>query len=275
MSAADWLAGECATIAFCWRIERRDGVTIGLTSHDRDLVFDGLVHRSAPGISPSAIERSDGAEADSMDVTGALTHGAIGAIGARDLLAGRWDGARVAILAVDWTNPANRVPLGEGTIGAIETADGGFTAELRGGAAALDAPVAELTSPECRAALGDKRCRVAMAGRRRIARVVSSDGNRLSFDAAEPSADAYGSGRLRWLSGANSGLDAAIDRSAGHAVTLWLPPRLPVAAGDRAELIEGCDKRMETCAARFGNAANFRGEPFLPGIDLLTRYPGA
>lgn len=267
-----WLSETSATIAFCWRVERRDGVAIGLTSHDRDLTIDGIVHRAAPGISPSAIKRSDGLAADSMDVTGALTHAAIGE---RDLVAGRWDGARVAISAVDWTDVANRVGLGEGTIGAIETADGGFTAELRGSTAALDAPVCEVTSPECRAELGDARCRVAMAGRRRIVRVVGAGDGPLTVDAAEPTANAYGSGRLRWLDGDNSGLESAIDRSDGMVVVLREPPRLPVSAGDRCELIEGCDKRLDTCAGRFANAANFRGEPFLPGIDLLTRYPGA
>lgn len=272
MSAPAWLGAEAATIAFCWRIERCDGVAIGLTSHDRDLAIDGLVHRAAPGIAPSAIKRSAGLEADSMDVTGALTHEAIGE---RDLLAGRWDGARVAILAVDWTNPANRVALGEGTIGGVETSDGGFTAELRGASAALDAPVAELTAPECRAELGDVRCRVAMAGRQRIVRVTAAVGQVLALDSGEPSPGAYSSGRLRWLDGANGGLDAAIDRSEDDRVTLRQPPRLAVAAGDRGLLIEGCDKRLETCAGRFGNAINFRGEPFLPGVDLLTRYPGA
>jgi uncharacterized phage protein (TIGR02218 family) len=49
-------------------------------------------------------------------------------------------------------------------------------------------------------------------------------------------------------------------------------PRFAVAVGDRAEVIEGCDKTIATCAARFANAVNFRGEPYLPGIDLLTRY---
>ena len=44
--------------------------------------------------------------------------------------------------------------------------------------------------------------------------------------------------------------------------------------GALVELIEGCDKSIATCAARFGNALNFRGEPYLPGVDLLTRYPG-
>lgn len=190
-------------------------------------------------------------------------------------MAGRWDGARVAIGAVDWTNVANRVGLGEGTIGAIETADGGFTAELRGVTAAFDAPVCEVTAPECRAELGDARCRAAMAGRRRVVRVLAIEGEALTVDAAEPVANAYGSGRLRWLDGANSGLEAAVDRSDGAVIVLREGSRLPVSAGDRCELIEGCDKRLATCATRFANAANFRGEPFLPGIDLLTRYPGA
>ncbi|TCQ01438.1 putative phage protein (TIGR02218 family) [Sphingomonas sp. PP-F2F-A104-K0414] len=130
-----FLDAELATIALCWLIERRDGVAVGLTAHDRDLVVGGLVHRAAPGMTPSAIQRADGLEADTMDVAGALTSAAIGE---RDLLAGRWDGARVVLFAVDWTDPVSRVELGEGVIGAVELGDDGFTAELRGASAALD-----------------------------------------------------------------------------------------------------------------------------------------
>jgi len=57
-------------------------------------------------------------------------------------------------------------------------------------------------------------------------------------------------------------------------VTLADAPAFAVEAGALALLTEGCDRRMETCSARFGNAVNFRGEPYLPGNDLLTRYPG-
>ncbi|TKD51652.1 DUF2163 domain-containing protein [Sphingomonas baiyangensis] len=270
-NAAAWLVGECTSFTFCWRIERRDGVAIGLTAHDRDLVIDGIVHRAAPGIVPSAIRRSDGLDADSMEVTGALTHGAIGET---DLLAGRWDGARVALFAVDWSDVSRRVPLGDGVIGGIETRDGDFSAELRGSAALLDAPVAEVTSPECRASLGDARCRVPMAARRTLARVTAIDGATLTLDVEEPVPNGWGSGVLRWFGGANSGLEDAIDASAGATVTLREPPRLVAEAGTLVELIEGCDKRLETCAGRFANAINFQGEPFLPGIDLLTRYPG-
>ena len=62
-------------------------------------------------------------------------------------------------------------------------------------------------------------------------------------------------------------------RSEGDAVTLRRVPRFE-GVGALVEIIEGCDKSIATCAGRFGNAVNFRGEPYLPGVDLLTRYPG-
>jgi len=265
------LDGTLTTVTLCWRIERRDGVTIGLTAHDRDLLIDGVLYRAAPGMTPSAVERSATLEADSMDVHGMLSGDAISEA---DLLAGRWDFARVALFATDWTAPGETVALGEGTIGAIETRDGAITAELRGLTAAFDAPVAEATSPDCRAELGDARCRVAMAGRRRFARVTAVADAVVTLDAAEPTANAYGNGRLRWFGGANSGLEDAIAASEANRVTLRRPPRFD-GVGALVQLIEGCDGRFETCTGRFANAANFRGEPFLPGTDLLTRYPGA
>ncbi len=260
------------TLAICWRVERRDGVAIGLTDHDRDLRIGGLTYRAAPGMMPSAVERSDGLEPDTMDIAGALTSAAIGEA---DLLAGRWDGARVALFAVDWAGPGTPVPLGGGTIGDVELRDNAFTAELAGPTAALARPVVEETSASCRAELGDQRCRVGMRGRTRVARVISVEDVTVTLDAAEPVAGAYGLGRLRWLSGANCGLESAVGASDGAMVTLREPPAFAVAPGALVRLTEGCDKTLATCAERFGNALNFRGEPYLPGIDLLTRYPGA
>ena len=267
----EWLTGELTSVAFCWRLERRDGVAIGLTAHDRDLVVDGLRYRAAPGMTPSAIERTRSLDADSMDVRGALGSGAITE---QDLLLGRWDGARVSVFAIDWTAPGERAALGDGSIGAVELNDGGFSAELRSVAAALDRDVSESTTPGCRAELGDARCRVAMAAREHVVRVVSVEGAVLTLDREEPVADAFAGGRLRWLGGALCGLEAHIARSSGTMITLRETPESDV-TGIRVRIREGCDKTIATCAARFGNAENFRGEPYLPGIDLLTRYPGA
>lgn len=267
----DWLKEELATVAFCWRVERVDGVAVGLTSHDRDLLVDGLVHRARPGMTPSAVRLEAGLEPDTGDVGGALS---ADAITEADLLAGRWDGARVVLSAVDWTDPVRRLLLSEGVIGAVELGEGGFTAELRGPTAALERAVAEETSPECRAELGDRRCRVAMAGRRRFARVAGAEGAAVTLDRAEPVAGAYGGGRLRWYDEANAGLESEVALSDGAAVRLRAPPAFEPEVGALVELIEGCDKSWETCRGRFGNGLNFRGEPFLPGTDLLTRWPG-
>ncbi len=266
------MSDQVISLALCWRIERRDGVALGLTDHDRDLTVDGLVHRAAPGMTPSAVERSDGLEPDTMDVAGALSSDGIVAA---DLLAGRWDGAPVTLSAVDWAGAGAPVALGGGTIGVVETRDGAFTAELAGPTAALARPVVEETSAECRAELGDRRCRVAMRHRVRVARVAAMDGVTLTLDGPEPTTNAYGLGLLRWLSGANCGLDSTVAGSDGATLTLRDLPAEPVAVGTWVRLTEGCDKSLATCAARFGNAVNFRGEPYLPGLDLLTRYPGA
>ena len=268
-----FLDKDLATIALCWRLERRDGVALGFTTHDRDLEIGGLVYRAAPGMLPSAVSLSDGFDADSLDVGGALTSRAISAA---DLGAGRWDGATVKLFMTDWEAPGvETFALARGELGEVSVKGDAFEAELRGPAALLDAPVVEQTSPECRAELGDKRCRVDMAARTMLTRIAAIvDEHSVEVEAAA-AAGAYAGGRLRWIGGANSGLDSLVLGSADGLLTLAEPLPFAPAAGDLVEIREGCDKMLATCSGRFGNAVNFRGEPHLPGIDLLTRYPGA
>ena len=265
----DWFAQPLTTLAFAWRVERRDGITLGFTSHDRDLVIGGLVHASAPGMLPSAIERSDGLEADDVQLSAALTSDAFTDA---DLMAGRLDGAALTLSAVDWTAPdVAPVTLITGEFAEVEIRDNGFAVGLRGPTSVLDAAVVEETSPECRAQLGDKRCRIDLSGRRVSAIVVSVLDDVVTLDVALVDGN-FAEGSLRWLTGANAALESRIVANSGPSVTLRDVPAFTVAAGTRVELVEGCDKRFTTCIARFGNAVNFRGEPHLPGNDLLTRY---
>lgn len=268
---AGFLANELTSFALCWRLERRDGVALGFTSHDRDLTVEGLIYRASPGIAPSAIEDAAIGEASAFEVAGAVS---AASLSDADLRAGRWDGARMRLLAVDWHEPSRFVQLARGELGGVTVRKGAFTADVKGAGAVLDRPVIEETSPECRAELGDVRCRVALAARTAVARIVSVTGASVTLDRAEPVANGWGWGRLRWLDGRNGGLTQAVLASAGTTLTLAAPPRFAVMPGTRAELVEGCDKSFETCRTRFANAVNFRGEPHLPGLDLLTRYPG-
>ncbi|UVO52976.1 DUF2163 domain-containing protein [Sphingomonas sp. SUN039] len=269
----DWYAQPLTTLAFLWRVERADGVALGFTSHDRDLTRDGFVYRAAPGMVPSAIRLSGGFEADDVDLDGALTSGAFTE---DDLRAGRWDGARLVLSAVDWADAdAEAVVLVRGTFGSVALRDGSFSVGLRGVASAFDAAVAEETSPSCRATLGDRRCRVDLAGRRHGLRVVAVAGSAVTLETGF--ADGiFAGGSLRWIDGPRAGTIERVLASAGTGVTLAEPVvvALSVSGPVAVELVEGCDRQLGTCRDRFANVANFRGEPHLPGNDLLTRYGG-
>ena len=268
------LSAELTSLALCWRIIRRDGVALGFTTHDQPLLIAGLRHDNAPGMTPSAVINSDGLDVDTMDVAGAL---GADAINVADLAAGRYDGAAVRLFMVDWQAPdAGQQLLARGTLGSVDSgsgADGGFSATLRGPTAALAVTRIETCSPECRAELGDRRCRVDMRGRTLRSGVSDGDGSGVRIAGVDTARAAdFTEGRLRVLTGAASGIERRIIAVDGARLVFDEP--LAVAALTQVELREGCDKRFATCVARFGNGPNFRGEPHVPGGDVLTRFPG-
>ncbi len=270
-----WLKGPVTSAAYGWRVERRDGITLGFCSHDRDAQIGGLLYRASPGMLPTSIVESIGLQTDGLEVSGAIE---ASAIREDDLNAGRWDNARLTIFLFDWSDPdANIRILASGEWGDVSFSEIGFETELRGANAFLDAPVVPQTSPGCRAEFCGTQCGLNAQRFLHVIEVNAISGDQISFDASRLSAggNAFSYGNLRWLSGANTGLSAEIFSSGSGTVTLASMPKFSVTSGTLAQIFEGCDKTIATCSSRFGNAINFRGEPFLPGNDLLTRYPGA
>ena len=257
-------------VATFWRIRRRDGVALGLTSHDRDLWFDGIVHRAAPGMLPSAIRRTADLSPDSAEVRGAVTHDSLAA---GDLASGRFDGAAVEIGVADWES-LDRAVLYRGEIGVIDEEAGRFTAELISAKAALEADTVVRTSPTCRARFCGPGCTLSANRFTHEATLATVDlaENRVSFSGGPP-AEAMRDGSLRWVDGPHAGQTMEVTRADETGLVLDAALDQGLASGARALLREGCDHTLQTCHARFGNAANFQGEPFVPGNDLMARYP--
>jgi len=267
-----WFSQPLETVAIWWRLERRDGVTLGFTSHDRDLAFDGLVHRTAPGMVPSAIRRTADFEADSAEVEGALSHDAIREA---DLAAGRFDGGAIAMGLVDWES-LERMTLYAGTIGTVGHEGAGFSAELRSVKDQLARQIVPRTAPTCRAEFCAEGCTLSAIRFTHQASIaeISADGGSVRVEGG-PAGGLLAFGTLRWIDGPDAGLTRRIEAAEGAWLVLDRTTSISVVAGTRIELREGCDHTLETCATRFDNAINFQGEPFLPGNDLLTRYPAA
>ncbi len=265
-----WFSQPLETTATFWRVSRRDGVALGFTAHDRDLWFDGICHRAAPGMVPSAIRRTAGFEPDSAEVQGALSHDSINAF---DLATGRFDGARVLIGLVDWESQERHV-IYRGTIGTVTEEAGTFSADLQSRKIELQRDPVPRTSPSCRASFCGPGCTLSPA---RFTHYGSLSAFALSSNAATVSTDAplanFAGGTLRWLDGPYAGMITSVSEVRGSALLLSIPLDQVPAAGTRVELREGCDHTLDTCATRFANAINFQGEPFLPGNDLIIRYP--
>jgi len=146
-------------LATCWRITRSDGVVFGFTDHDRDLVVDGEVYGASAGYSRTAIANDAGMGVDNLDVEGVFDSAAVTD---EELRAGLFDRAEVHIFLINWADAAMGVlRLRRGWFGEVVlTEQGVLRTELRGLTQALSKRIGELYSPECRADLGDHRCRV-------------------------------------------------------------------------------------------------------------------
>lgn len=251
-----------------WRVFRKDGVALGFTSHDRDLAFGGINHRAAPGMAPTAIRMTSDLTEDSAGVEGALSHSAIRE---KDLAAGLFESAAIEIGIVDWETHEHRT-IYVGTLGQIEDNGIGFAGELRSAKQVLDQDLVPRTSPTCRAEFCGRGCGFSAirVTRRLVLDALDLDLNRVRFAGLQ--ADLFLDGALRFLDGPQTGVAFGVVGASGEWLVLDRPLAPETEAGTPAELREGCDHTLNTCATRFDNAVNFRGEPFLPGNDLLARY---
>jgi uncharacterized phage protein (TIGR02218 family) len=268
------IASGATTHAAVWRIARRDGEVFGFTDHDRPLDIEGVTYEPASGFAPGLIEKALGLGVDTASAAGALSSDAITA---EDLAKGLWDGARVDIWRVDWTDVSLKVHLFAGRVGEVRRGAVAFEAELRGLQAPLNVPVGRVYSRSCDADLGDARCGVALStsayrGFGEVSEILDARSFRAS--GLETFQDGWFSdGRIAWdLGGAG---EVSVHRQAGAGATIELidagGPEL--AMGATFQIFAGCDKRFATCRAKFANAINFRGFPHMPGNDALQAGP--
>lgn len=273
------LAGGVTTLCTCWIVTRTDGLQLGFTDHDEDVILGAVTCSAESGATGSAIEQSAGLAADGLEIMGALTSGRL----AEDELArGLYDGAAVAVWRVDWTSPADRVLMLSGTMGEVSRTATAFTAEVRSLADRLNQPRGRLYQRTCDATFGDARCGLQASGAAfRGTGTVTKPGAAPArqFTASGLSAFAaswFEAGRLVWLTGANAGAVGEVRThlvlGGGASLELWEALSAPIAAGDTFQVTAGCDKALDTCRDKFANVNNFRGFPHMPGNDAATSY---
>ena len=167
---------EVTNLASCIRIKRLDGYVVGFTEHDVDLVVGGMVYKALGGIDASSVSSGTEMAPDNLMLTGRVgssnqrprdeAQRLDGQITAIDLLAGKYDFAETEMFLVDYTAPnAGRLVQKKGVLGEISLKGDMFYAELRGLTQNLSQDgICNIYSICCRANLGDRKCRVNLAG---------------------------------------------------------------------------------------------------------------
>lgn len=153
--------GNLTTLATCWKVTRRDGLVLGFTDHDVSKVIDGVTYLASSGYFRTAIANSATVSVDNLEIRGFLDNNLISEV---DLRNGAYDFAEIEIFAINWADLSQGIcRLRYGFFGEVTLRPSGlFIVELRGLMQLFSQTVGETISPDCRADLGDHRCKVKL-----------------------------------------------------------------------------------------------------------------
>lgn len=265
---------ELTNLATLWKIVRKDGLVLGFTDHDRDIVYDEVVYQSSGGYTPTAVDTQTGLNVDNLNVQSVLDHSSITE---EDIRAGKYDNATVEILKINWRYPSDGVMYQrKGTMGELTSGRLSFEAELRGMTQPLTQKIGRVYTAGCQANLGDTKCKKDLTSFTFVGTVATVLDNRRFESDLTNANDYFNGGILLWLTGKNEGIRVEVKTflNAAGRFDLYNAMTYNVAAGDTFSVYRGCNKDINTCRDVFSNTVNFRGFPHIPGYDQLFKKAG-
>lgn len=273
--------GQATTsLAYFLKIQRTDGVVLGLTSCNIPVPVSGVTY--APGFDPSSIVSSSGFAVDNLELTVLKTDEVLTD---DDLLAGLWDYAQFTLFECNWMAPADGINLiKRGTTGQATIKLGNWTIEFRSLTQALQQGLGDVTQKTCRYRLGDANCTVDLGPFTVAGAVTSVTSAQIFTDTSQTQADEwFVEGQVKFLTGDNTGYRQKVKIFSAGQFTLSIAMPYPIQVGDTFSAIAGCQKRhdrsldtpdgVSDCVDKFNNVVNFGGEPHLVGVDVLTANP--
>lgn len=265
------------TLAYFLKVERLDGVILGLTSANRAVTVDALEYK--PGFDPSTLVSSSGLAVDNLELTVLKTDDVLTDA---DLLAGLWNDAKFTVFEANYLAPGDGANfLKRGTTGNASIKRGNWTIEFLSLKQGLQTPVGAVTSKTCRYRLGSTSmangglCMVNLFYFTYAGAVTGVTSRSVFNDTSQVQADEFFvEGYVKFTTGANAGYSQKVKIFTGGTFTLSIAMPFEILVDDEFIAVAGCQKRLtEDCIGKYNNVFNFGGEPHLTGIDSLTALP--
>ena len=260
-------------LARCWKITLKNSEVFAFTTASEDFTYDGIKYNQVSANDVSDLNTNLDINNDTVKISNLICSDLISA---NDILSGKYDGASVELFIVDLKNlDKGKLSLINGRISDIEFKDNTFIANIKGLKDEIDKVIGDVYTPLCRASFCDKKCKLNSTNFTYEGTVdtiidsvmfITKNNTILS-----KSSGYFENGTIEFTSGNNIGQKTEIKQfnSGKFMLSSELPYKLNT--GDTFKAITGCDKQFRTCCEKFNNAINFRGEPHLPGIELLLK----
>lgn len=268
----DELNRSTARLAKCMRIQRRDGNVYGFTTNRKPLTIDGLLYLPTSSFNPTDIASGSNLDTDDVQIEGLLSGNTVTE---DDLRAGRWDYAAFRMFTVNWAAPADGVVKDRaGNLGKVTVNLQTFIVELLGMMEAYGTSIGKLTQAGCGTRLGTPECGVtptSVSGTIEAADVSGTNAFFRLHDSARVEASGFFTEGIITLEFAGGPIQYEVKT---YSPGVW-DTKTSIAydaTGIAYTMTEGCPGRFqEDCVQRFNNAINFRGQPWLRGIDALIQ----
>lgn len=262
------LQGDSTTLATCIKVTLTDGSVFGFTDHDKPILFDSTLYHPDSGYTPSTISSNDKLSVDNLDIEAFLNSTILVE---SELLAGKWDFAEIEMFMVNYEDlTQGQLYLRKGTLGEIRLGKNSFVTELRGMTQPLQQIIGEIYSPTCRVKrFCDERCKLNRNDFSFNATIIEIV-NDTTFVIDNDFGNIFMYGEALFTSGQNIDVLTEIKSNSGSSIELQIATPFALEVGDTVTLVQGCDRTINSCIG-FGNVINFRGEPYVPGMDKMIR----
>lgn len=263
-----------------------DGEVLRFVNLSRNLVIEDETFTAFP-MPQRQVQQKEGLDPDNTQMTAVYA----GTFNAPNLRAGKWQGARVEYMIVNYEDTSMGPALKKkGYIGKTTLQRFTATPEIRSLSQLLEQEIGELYSEDCRVIkLGDERCMVDLDGttvdgyliRSEATVTAVTDKQVFTVSYPAPLKDAitiapdghWTRGNMHFLTGNNAPQRIKVLKNVGNVITLYLPANKTIQIGDTLLLTAGCDRKRATCRDKYNNVANIQAEPDTPGKERLFTFP--
>ena len=270
-----FLDGYRATIV---KLTLTSGATYGYTDHDNKLIVGGVTYTPAPGLKRSNLTATVDDQVSNQEFASAWVDAP-----EADLLAGRFDNARIEIAFCAWNNVAlGSFVIDVGRLGVIQWTGDGFRCDVQSHMRQLTRNINFLFTASCRHQLFSQfdNTHIGACTLNKMSYIYSASVSGTPYVGLEKvkfnysgSIGAVGycnNGTVTFTSGPNANLRYPVKEHTATYIELYVPTAFNITAGNAFNITAGCDKTFATCKAKFSNQINFGGFPHIQ-TEVTTR----